>query len=480
MSNDVNSKGESLEHGRPIVFRNGIVITMDNQHRVLKNSDVLVVDGVIKEIGPNLSAPEGALSIDASGGIIMPGMIDTHRHMWQTAMRGYGADWSLSQYFVWYYLQHGKDFRPEDIYAGNLLSEIEAVDAGVTTSVDWSHGLSSTDHADAAVDALEAVPGRFILAYGNIQAAPWEWSVAKEFKDFYSRRFSAKNDMLGFQVAFDVLGDPSFPEKPAFDAAKELGVPVTTHAGVYGVNGDESIRLMHENDCMAPDTVFVHCSSLSQDSYHRIAASGGSASVSTESEQSAGQGYPSSWILRQYDIPISLSQDTSVWWSADFFTAMRATAGADRSRQHFESQLKGEQVINLDTRCEEVVHWATRGGAKALGLEDKIGSIEVGKRADIVLVKNDNSPAMFPIINPYGHVVMQAQRADVDTVVIDGNIVKHEHKLIGIDLAAARTKTEKTVSFLADTIGEEAWVSGMNPELTERQVNENPYKYVNE
>ena len=480
MSNDVNSKGESLEHGRPIVFRNGIVITMDNQHRVLKNSDVLVVDGVIKEIGPNLSAPEGALSIDATGGIIMPGMIDTHRHMWQTAMRGYGADWSLSQYFVWYYLQHGKDFRPEDIYSGNLLSEIEAIDAGVTTSVDWSHGLSSTDHANAAVDALEAVPGRFILGYGNIQAAPWEWSVSKEFKDFYSRRFGAKNDMLGFQVAFDVLGDPSFPEKPAFDMAKELGVSVTTHAGVYGVNGDESIRLMHENDCMGSDTVFVHCSSLSEDSYHRIAASGGSASVSTESEQSAGQGYPSSWILRQYDIPISLSQDTTVWWSADFFTAMRATAGADRSRQHFESQLKGEQVVNLDVRCEEVIHWATRGGAKALGLEDKIGSIEVGKRADIVLVKNDNSPVMFPIINPYGHVVMQAQRADVDTVVIDGNIVKHEHKLVGIDLAAARSKTEKTVSFLADTIGEAAWVDGMNPELTERQVNENPYKYVNE
>jgi hypothetical protein len=87
---------------------------------------------------------------------------------------------------------------------------------------------------------------------------------------------------------------------------------------------------------------------------------------------------------------------------------------------------------------------------------------------------------MFPIINAYGHVVMQAQRADVDTVVIDGNIVKHEHKLVGIDLGAARTATEKTVAFLADTIGEEAWVSGQNPELTDRQVNENPYKYVNE
>ena len=80
-----------------------------------------------------------------------------------------------------------------------------------------------------------------------------------------------------------------------------------------------------------------------------------------------------------------------------------------------------------------------------------------------MLVKNDNSPAMFPIINPYGHVVMQAQRADVDTVVMDGNIVKHEHRLVGIDLGEARTKTEKTVSFLADTIGEEAWVSVRTP-----------------
>ena len=478
MSNNVNSKGESLEHGRPIVFRNSIVITMDNAHRLLKNSDVLIVDGVIKEIGPNLDAPEGALSIDATGGIIMPGMIDTHRHMWQTAMRGYGADWSLSQYFVWYYLQHGKNFRPEDIYAGNLLSGIEAIDAGVTTTVDWSHGLSSTQHAEAAVDALEAVAGRFILAYGNIQAAPWEWSIDSAFKDFYSRRFSASNDMLGFQMAFDVLGDAAFPEKRAFEVAKELGVPVTTHAGVFGVTGDESIRLMHEHDCMGPDTIFVHCSTLSDDSYNRIAASGGSASIATESEQSAGQGYPSSWILRQYDIPISLSHDTSVWWSSDFFTAMRSTVGSDRSRQHVESQLKGEQVVNLDLRCEEVVHWATRGGAKALGLEDKVGSLEVGKRADVVLIKNDNSPAMFPIINPYGHVVMQAQRADVDTVVIDGNIVKHEHMLVGIDLGAARTLTEKTVSFLADTIGEEAWVTGMHPDLTVRQVNENPYKYV--
>src|SRR6202007_3111376 len=147
-------------------------------------------------VGPDLQAPDNAIQIDASGGIVMPGMVDTHRHMWQTAMRGYGADWTLTQYFVWYYLESGKLFRPEDIYAGNLLSAIEAIDAGVTPTVDWSHGLRTTQHADAAVDALEAVPGRFVLAYGNIQQGPWEWSATPEFRAFVSRRCTSGDDML--------------------------------------------------------------------------------------------------------------------------------------------------------------------------------------------------------------------------------------------------------------------------------------------
>jgi 5-methylthioadenosine/S-adenosylhomocysteine deaminase len=478
MSSPVSAAGESLEKGRPLVFRNGLVITMDNGNRVLKDCDVLIMDGVIKEIGPRLAAPAHALEIDARGGIVIPGMIDTHRHMWQTAMRAYGADWTLSQYFVWYYLQHGTKFRPQDVYAGNLLSAIEAIDAGVTTTVDWSHGLQTTEHADAAVDALESVDGRFVLAYGNIQRAPWEWSAAPEFMDFYRRRIDGKGDMLGFQLALDVTGDPEFPERAAFAVAKDLGVGVTTHAGVRGATGDDSIRLMHENGCMGPDTVFVHASTLSDDSYHRIAASGGSASVSTESEQSAGQGYPSSWKLRQFDIPVSLSHDTSVWWSADLFTAMRTTIGADRSRQHFEAHLRDETVTHLDLRCEEVLRWATRGGAAALGMDDRIGSIEVGKKADVVLLKDENSPVMFPILNPFGHVVMQSQRSEVDTVVINGDLVKYQHRLVGVDLAKARTVVEETVTYLERELGSEAWHEGMNPEVPERQKRENPYTYT--
>jgi 5-methylthioadenosine/S-adenosylhomocysteine deaminase len=461
-----------------IVLRGGTVLTMNDAHDVLHGADVLVDGDRIAAVGPGLDVPEGTTEIDAANGIVMPGMIDTHRHMWQTALRGYGADWTLAQYFVFFYLEYGKIFRPQDIAAGNTLSAIESLDAGVTTTVDWSHGLQTVDHADAAVDALQGVPGRFVLAYGNIQQGPWEWSTSADFKRFVERRFGTKDDMLGFQMAFDVTGDPTFPEQEAFKVARELDVPVTTHAGVWGATNDDGIKLMHDHGFMGPTNIYVHAATLTEDSYNRIAATGGSVSVSTESEQSAGQGYPPTWQLRKHDIPVSLSMDTSVWWSGDLFCAMRSTMGADRSREHLEAHARGDTVTNHHLRAEEVVDWSTRGGAKALGMDSLIGSLEPGKKADVVLVKNDDSPVMFPVLHPYGHVAFQAQRADVHTVIVDGRIVKRDGKLVGIDLGRARQAIDETVSFAQSTLGEDAWAAGMHPEVPEREILQNPYQYT--
>lgn len=462
---------------RPVVFRNGLVLTMDDAHTVLPGADVLVVGDRIAQVGVGLTAPDDALEIDATGGILMPGMVDTHRHLWQTAMRGYGADWTLTQYFVWYYLESGKLFRPEDIHAGNLLGAIEAIDAGVTTTVDWSHGLQTPEHADAAVDALEAVDGRFVLAYGNIQQGPWEWATSPEFRDFHRRRIDGGR-LAGFQMAFDVTGDPAFPERAAFEVARELGAAVTTHAGVWGATNDDGIRLMHENGFMTPSSVYVHAATLTHDSYNRIAATGGSVSVSTESEQSAGQGYPPTWQLRHHDIPVSLSMDTSVWWSGDLFSAMRSTLGADRSREHLEAHAKQETVTHCHLRAEQVVEWATRGGARALGMDATIGALTAGRQADVVLIKNDASPVMFPILNPHGHVVFQAQRADVHTVLVGGRVVKRDGRLVGVDLAAARAAVASTIDHLRETMGEQAWQRGMNPDIPETAILENPYQYT--
>ncbi|GAB2556849.1 amidohydrolase family protein [Kribbella endophytica] len=468
---------EAPAPGRPVVLRGGTVLTMDDAHTVLAEADVLVVDDRIAAVGPTLDVPDGTFEIDARGGLVMPGMIDTHRHMWQTAMRGYGADWTLTQYFVWYYLEHGKVFRPEDIRAGNLLSAWESLEAGVTTTVDWSHGLQTVDHAEAAADALQAVPGRFVLAYGNIQAGPWEWTADPAVRSFLDRRRTGAGDLFGVQLAFDVTGDPAFPERAAFEVARDLGLPVTTHAGVWGATNDDGIRLMHENGFLTPETVLVHAATLTTDSYQRIAASGASVSVSTESEQSAGQGYPPTWQVRRYGIGVSLSMDTSVWWSGDLFSAMRTTLGADRSREHLEAHVKGETVTHVHLRAEQVVDWATRGGARALGRDD-LGSLEVGKKADVVLIKNDASPVSFPLLNPYGQVAFQAQRGDVHTVLVNGRVVKHEHRLVGADLPAVRREVEATVEHLRSTLGEEAWLGGMNPGLPDEDVLDNPYQYT--
>ncbi|MEV0801017.1 amidohydrolase family protein [Kribbella sp. NPDC050281] len=462
--------------GRPLLLRGGTVLTMDDNHTVLTTGDVLVVDDRIAAVGGSVEdVPESTQVIDATGGIVMPGMIDTHRHMWQTAMRAYGADWTLTQYFVWYYLEHGKTFRPEDIHAGNLTSAWESLEAGVTTTVDWSHGLQSVDHAEAAADALRAVPGRFVLAYGNIQAGPWQWSADPAVRAFLER--IRDDDELGLQLAFDVTGDPAFPERAAFEVARDLGVGVTTHAGVWGATNDDGIRLMYENGFMTPQNIYVHSATLTEDSYQRMAATGGSVSVSTESEQSAGQGYPPTWQVRKYGIPVSLSMDTSVWWSGDLFSAMRTTLGADRAREHLEAHMKGDTVTHSHLRAEHVVDWATRGGAKALGRDD-LGSLEPGKKADVVLIKNDASPVSFPMVHPYGQVAFQAQRGDVHTVIVDGKVVKYANHLVGVDLAAVRREVESTVDFLRSALGEDAWAAGMNPDLPKDEVLDNPYQYT--
>ena len=134
-------------------------------------------------------------------------------------------------------------------------------------------------------------------------------------------------------------------------------------------------------------------------------------------------------------------------------------------------------MTHTHLRVEHVVHWATRGGAHALGRDD-LGSLQLGKKADVVLIKNDDSPVSFPLLNPYGHVAFQAQRGDVHTVLVDGRIVKRDHRLVGADLAAVRRTVESTVDHLRSALGEDAWMQGMNPDLPPDEVLDNPYQYT--
>ena len=137
-----------------------------------------------------------------------------------------------------------------------------------------------------------------------------------------------------------------------------------------------------------------------------------------------------------------------------------------------------DTVTNHHLRAEHVVDWATRGGASALGLDSVVGSVEPGKKADMVLIKNDDSPVMFPVLNVYGHVAFQAQRGDVHTVLVNGKVVKHANKLVGADLDKARRVVGETTEYLIGEIGQDAWTEGMHPEIPEARVKTNPYTYT--
>ena len=200
------------------------------------------------------------------GGIVMPGMIDTHRHMWQTAMRGYGADWTLTQYFVWYYLEYGKRFRPEDVHAGQPARRARGARRRASPPrVDWSHGLQTVDHADAAVDALRggARPLRARLRQ-HPAGARGSGRPRRSSAPSSSRRIDAATTCSASRWPSTSPATRRSPSRPAFEVARELGVPVTTHAGVWGATNDDGIRLMHEHGFMTRRDVYVHAATLSR------------------------------------------------------------------------------------------------------------------------------------------------------------------------------------------------------------------------
>ncbi|MFD2685183.1 amidohydrolase family protein [Streptomyces phyllanthi] len=452
----------SFQSGRPIVFRGATVVTGDPQLGVQHNADVLVVGSTIRAVGRNVPAPASAAVIDGRDRILMPGMIDTHRHMWQTVVRGVGAEWTIQNYLQWIYKDWSKHWRPEDVYAGNYLSMVEALNSGVTTSLDWSQVLHTPEHADAAADALFDSKGRARLAYGNIFAPPQEWIGNGDVDRLLRTRFSSKNQLVTLQLAWDAPWDTAFPDRPAWEFARDRDLMVTQHAGVWGFPLDLGIKILHDNGFLLPTNTYVHASSLGDDSYRMIADTGGNVSISAESELNAGQGYPPTGKIRRHGIPISLSMDTSVWWSSDMFSAMRATLNADRGLDHLEAHAEGKTVHNNDLRTEDVIHYATQGGANALGLGSSLGSITPGKLADLVLLRAD-TPSMVPLTNPCHQIVFQATRAEVDTVLVDGRVLKYGGELVHPDMKRAKRLAEASRDHVRDLVGAQEWAQAQDP-----------------
>jgi cytosine/adenosine deaminase-related metal-dependent hydrolase len=401
--------------------------------------DLLIEDDRIAAIGEpgELGEVPGAELVDARDRIVLPGLIDTHRHLWQSALRSIACDWTLGQYFARMRGQYGAVFRPEDLYAATLLGMIEALDAGITTVVDWSHNLNGPDFADAAWQALQDGGGRAIFAYGCSNEQALRRDVSPQTRDVARLRtgVAASDDAL-VTLGMAVRG----PEVTTIEncvadwaLARELSVPVTVHVGGSLAGTSGGVAKLGAQGLLGPDTTFVHCNMLSDAELDLIADAGGRASVSPEVEANMGHGPPATSRLRSRGIRTGLSADVCTNVGGDLFGAMRTAIAIQRGADHAAALARGEILSEVSMRARDALEMATIDGARAIGLDDRIGTLEVGKQADVLVLRAD-TPNLAPLSNPIGAVVHAAGTHNVDAVYVAGRPVKQGGVLIGIDV----------------------------------------------
>jgi 5-methylthioadenosine/S-adenosylhomocysteine deaminase len=429
----------------PILLSNATVVTMDAELGDLFGADVLVRDGRIAAVGADLGA-EGVTVIDATDHILLPGLVDTHRHVWQAPIRNLGSDWTLGHYFMGVHFGLSRHYRPEDTYAGNLLGAAEALDGGITTILDWSHNLETPEHADAAVEALQEFGGRAVFAHGG-GATMWQPpSSVPHTRDVVrvrDRYFSSDDQLVTF--AFAARG-PQFttPEVTEHDwaLARELASRITVHVGDGEWGKSRPIEWLKRHDLLADDITYVHCCTLADDELAMIADSGGTASVAADIETQMGHGWPATGRLLEAGVRPSLSIDVCVSNGGDMFHAMKTTISTQRALDNAAEERPGEQS-ELRVSCRDVLEFATIEGARAVGLDSEIGSITPGKQADLILVRTDDL-AMTPMNNPTGALVYNAHAGLVDLVMVAGRIVKRDGRLVELDTARIRELADWT------------------------------------
>ncbi|GAA1904300.1 amidohydrolase family protein [Nocardioides lentus] len=454
------------------LFTNATLITVDPTLGQIEGGDVLVEGRTILEVGVGIEADDCEV-IDATGCVVMPGFVDSHRHLWQAVIRHIGSDWTHGQYLTGVHLGLSGDFRPEDTYAGNLLGAVEALDSGITTLLDWSHNIDTPDHADAAVEGLMASGMRAVFAHGG-GATMWNLpSVVPHTRDALRIRdqYFSSDDAL-VTMAFALRGPQfSVPEVALEDwkLVEELGTRVTVHNGDGEWGKSRPVAWMRDHGMLDERVTHVHCSSLAADELKMMADAGCTASVSADVEAQMGLGWPATGKLLDAGIRPSLSVDVCVSNGGDMFNAMKSTIAIQRALDNAAEATPGEQD-GLRLSCQDVIEFATIEGARALGLDHLIGSLTPGKEADIVMIRADTL-GMAPLNNPTGALVYSGHPGLVDTVMVRGEVVKRAGRLVRGDVADIQRRAVESRDYLfkaalarpttADAVTGGSWIPGI-------------------
>jgi cytosine/adenosine deaminase-related metal-dependent hydrolase len=409
-------------------------VSLDSAVGEFENADVLIEGSRIVEVGPNITAT-AATTISAAGTIVMPGFIDTHRHMWEGPLRNILPNGLLSDYTRDITGTARSVYRPEDARIGNLVSALGAINAGVTTLLDWSHIGNSPQHSDAAIEGLRESGVRAVYAYGG-GAGPQSQFPA-DIRRLRKQHFNSSDQLLTLAMATGA--SPS-----DWRVAREVGAPITLH--VRGPNSLASVR-----DVLGADVTYIHCNDLSEADWKMIASSGGHVSIACPIEMEMGHGVPPIQEALDHGIRPSLSTDVETQMPSDFFTQMRSVFTLQRMLALGRQRAGGANPPRLLT-VRDVVNFATVEGAKDNGLDRKTGTLTPGKDADIIMLRTDQINVM-PLNNVFGAIVLAMDSSNVDTVLIAGKIVKREGKLVGVDMERIRRQVHQSRDYLVERAG---------------------------
>jgi cytosine/adenosine deaminase-related metal-dependent hydrolase/ribose/xylose/arabinose/galactoside ABC-type transport system permease subunit len=414
------------------LIRGGMVLSLDPEVGDFTSGDVLIEGDRIVAVGPGLANGEVEM-IDASGMIVMPGFVDSHRHIWEGLLRNIGTDVPLegrTSYISFVLHKLAPAFRPEDAYVGDLVSALGAIDAGITTLLDWSHIQGSPAHTDAVIQALRDSGLRAVFAYGFPWWGKWEERQPSWFVRAATEYFSTKDQKLTLALA---APGPEFTDfevsRDHWKLARETDARITTHVGVGSYGQDGKVQEFGEAGLLGPDTTYIHCTTLNDTEIQMIVDTGGTVSLASPVEMMMGHGMPPIQKFLDRGLRPSLSVDVETNVPADMFNQMRSALALQRAI----ASAQGKSP--LSTR--EVLACATIEGAKANGLDSKIGTLTPGKQADVIMLRTDRIN-VTPLNDPATAVVAGMDTGNVDTVLIAGRVMKRHGQLLHVDWPAVK------------------------------------------
>ncbi len=410
---------------RKTLIRGGTVLTLGARTPNFTEADVLIEDDRVVEVAPGIRARDAEV-VDASDAIVMPGFIDTHRHVWKSLFRNFGV---MSDGASNSAARYGPHYQPDDAYAATLIGLLGAVAAGITTVVDWSDIQIDEAYTEAVLQAHADAGLRTVF----VHASP-PWTDSHDNRTQAIRHLVESRPVTPGSLTTYAIGppesDPSRLEQIEVDwaLARALGLRIHVHAGTLK-SATGTIASMSGKGMLGEDVTLIHCSNLDDKDLTAIASSGARVSLTPAAEMAEGFGSPPIQQLIDHSIRPGLGVDNEQLVPGDIFAQMRALISVQHATL-FDLKLAGKAGIPNLMSTRDVIRHATIDGARVSGLGEVTGSLEPGKQADIVVLRTDR-PNIYPINDPIGAVVWGMDTSNIDWVFVAGRALVRSGALEG-------------------------------------------------